>query len=170
MSSYPLTIRRCEHLKVNGTQCGSPALRNQPYCYFHAICHRQGKDALMHLEEMETAMLPTLEDANSVQLGLAGVIRQLVHRDIDHKTAALLLYALQTASANLKWTSFEPKPTSVVIDRECVKERPLGATAWSKVAGREYDELTDEADGKKKPETLEGLSSGSHGSKAFVEN
>src|SRR5450755_282084 len=106
MSSYPLTIRRCEHLKVNGTQCGSPALRNQPYCYFHAICHRQGKDALMHLEEMETAMLPTLEDANSVQLGLAGVIRQLVHRDIDHKTAALLLYALQAASANLKWTSF----------------------------------------------------------------
>jgi hypothetical protein len=170
MSSYPLTIRRCEHLKVNGTQCGSPALRNQPYCYFHAICHRQGKDALMHLEEMETAMLPTLEDANSVQLGLAGVIRQLVHRDIDHKTAALLLYALQTASANLKWTSFEPEPTLVVIDRECVKERPLGATAWSKVAGREYDELTDEADGKKKPETLEGLSSGSHGSKAFVEN
>jgi hypothetical protein len=86
-------------------------------------------------------MLPTLEDANSVQLGLAGVIRQLVHRDIDHKTAALLLYALQTASANLKSTSFEPEPTLVVIDRECVKERPLGATAWSKAEGREYDEM-----------------------------
>jgi hypothetical protein len=118
---------------------------------------------------LEAAMLPTLEDANSVQLGLAGVMRQLVERQIDHKTAALLLYALQTASANLKWTAFEPEPTLVVIDRECVKERPLGATAWSKVAGREYDELTDEADGKKQPGKLE-LSAGSLGSKAFVEN
>ena len=169
MPLYSKRVARCKHVKVNGTQCGSPALRDQPYCYFHAICHRQGKDAVRYLEELEAAMLPTLEDANSVQLGLAGVMRQLVERQIDHKTAALLLYALQTASANLKWTSFEPEPTLVVIDRECVKERPLGATAWSKVAGREYDELTDEADGKKQPGKLE-LSAGSLGSKAFVEN
>jgi hypothetical protein len=141
MPLYPKKVARCEHIKVNGTQCGSPALRQQPYCHFHAICHRQGKDAIMYLEELETAMLPTLEDANSVQLGLAGVMRQLVQRQIDHKTAALMLYALQTASANMKRTSFEPEPTLVVIDRECVKERPIGATAWSKVEGREYDDL-----------------------------
>ncbi len=48
---------------------------------------------------------------------------------------------MQTASANLKRTSFEPDPTTVVIDRECVERRPLGATAWSKVEGREYDEV-----------------------------
>jgi hypothetical protein len=29
----------------------------------------------------------------------------------------------------------------VVIDRECVERRPLGATAWSTVEGREYDEV-----------------------------
>ena len=29
----------------------------------------------------------------------------------------------------------------MVIDRECVERRPLGATAWSKVEGREYDEV-----------------------------
>src|ERR1035437_7919623 len=86
-------------------------------------------------------MLPTLEDANSIQLGLAGVIRQLVNREINPKMAALLLYALQTASANLKYTSFEPEPTRVVIDRECVARRPIGATAWSTVEGREYDEI-----------------------------
>jgi hypothetical protein len=97
--------------------------------------------AVAYLDELETAMLPTLEDANSIQLGLAGVIRQLVHRDINPKTAALLLYALQTASANLKYTSFEPEPTRVVIDRECVERRPIGATAWSAVEGREYDEI-----------------------------
>ena len=141
MPSFPLSIRRCHHIKVNGTQCGSPALRDEKYCYWHAICHREGKMAVAYLDELETAMLPTLEDANSIQLGLAGVIRQLVHRDINPKTAALLLYALQTASANLKYTSFEPEPTQVVIDRECVQRRPIGATAWSAVEGREYDEI-----------------------------
>jgi hypothetical protein len=141
MPSYPVSIRRCQHIKVNGTQCGSPALREEKYCYFHAICHRKGKEAIKYLDELEKAMLPTLEDANSIQLGLAGVIRQLVNREINPKTAALLLYALQTASANLKYTSFEPEPTRVVIDRECVERRPIGATAWSTVEGREYDEI-----------------------------
>ena len=141
MPSYPVSIRRCQHIKVNGTQCGSPALRAEKYCYFHAICHRKGKDAILYLNELETAMLPTLEDANSIQLGLAGVIRQLVNREINPKMAALLLYALQTASANLKYTSFEPEPTRVVIDRGCVERRPIGATAWSTVEGREYDEI-----------------------------
>ncbi len=27
MLSYPVEIRRCQHIKTNGTQCGSPALR-----------------------------------------------------------------------------------------------------------------------------------------------
>jgi hypothetical protein len=141
MPSYPVSISRCQHIKVNGTQCGSPALRAEKYCYFHVICHIKVKEAISHLAELEQAMLPTLEDANSIQMGLAGVIRQLMNRDITPKTAALVLYALQTASANLKHTSFEPEPTHVVIDRECVARRPIGATAWSTVEGREYDEV-----------------------------
>jgi hypothetical protein len=71
----------------------------------------------------------------------AEVMRLLVTRELDSKTGALLLYAMQTASANMKRTSFEPEPTLVVIDRECVERRPLGASAWSKVEGREYDEV-----------------------------
>lgn len=68
--------------------------------------------------------------------------------EIDHKQAALILYALQTASMNLKRTSLEPKlPTQVIIDRQSVAQRPLGASAWSRVEGREYDDLTAESDG-----------------------
>jgi hypothetical protein len=46
-----------------------------------------------------------LAAANSIQVGLAEVMRQLLAQMIDHRTAALLLYALQTASANVKFTS-----------------------------------------------------------------
>ena len=140
MSQYPATIRRCQHIKVNGTQCGSPALREEKCCYFHTQWRRQSRDINMNFHERGTITLPTLEDANSIQVGLAEVMRLLVTNQIDHRTASLLLRALRTASANLKHTSFEPDPTQVVIDPECVERRPIGATAWSKVEGREYDE------------------------------
>ncbi|MGD0791005.1 MAG: hypothetical protein ABR920_04470 [Terriglobales bacterium] len=108
----------------------------------------------MNLNVRGTISLPTLEDANSVQVGLAEMLRLLATNQIDHRTAALMLYALQTASVNVKRTSFEPEPTRVVIDRECVERRPIGATAWSTVAGREYDDLTEEKDGEEQTDSM----------------
>ena len=151
MSSYPPSIRRCQHVKVNGTQCGSPAVREHTYCYFHVRWHRRGRQVNTYLQEQGILTLPTLEDANSIQVGLADVIRELAANMIDHKTAALMLYALQIASANVKFTSFEPEqPTHVVIDRESVAQRPLGASAWSKVEGHKYDDLAEEKTGGKR--------------------
>ncbi len=67
---------------------------------------------------------------------------------MDFKAAGLLLYALQTASANLKRTSFEPElPTQVVIDWGCGGRRSIGATAWSTAEGRECDDLAAAKDG-----------------------
>jgi ribosomal protein L14E/L6E/L27E len=78
-------------------------------------------------------------------VSLANVMERLVMQEVDHKTAALMLYALQTASMNLKRTSLEPQlPTQVVIDRESVANRPIGASAWSRVEGREYDDLSED--------------------------
>ena len=151
MSSYPVNIRRCQHIKVNGTQCGSPALREEKYCYFH-MRWRGGSRFAEDLRKRETSGLPILEDANSIQVGLAEVMFHLVTKEIDHRTGALMLYALQTAAANLRMTSFEPEPTRVVIDPECVERRPLGASAWSKVEGREYDDLTEDAQDKESNE------------------
>jgi len=105
-------------------------------------------DALPNNNEWRKT-LPTLEDANSIQVSLAHVMERLVLQEIDHKTATLLLYALQTASMNLIRTSLEPGlPTQVVIDRESVANRPLGASAWSRVEGREYDDLNEDDRGE----------------------
>ncbi len=143
MSLYPITVKRCQHLKVNGTQCGSPALRETTHCYYHIRYHWPEMEALPNKSEWRK--LPTLEDANSIQVSLASVMERLVMQEVDHKTAALLLYALQTASMNLKRTSLEPElPTQVVIDRQSVANRPIGASAWSRVEGREYDDLSED--------------------------
>ena len=41
--------------------------------------------------------------------------------------------------------SFEPDlPTLVVVDPDCVERRPLGATAWSIVEGREYNDVKND--------------------------
>jgi hypothetical protein len=145
MSLYPESVARCQHIKVNGTQCGSPALRNEKYCYFHMRWALKSMeiDANRQRERWNvTLALP--EDAESIQMGLGEVIRLMMTRQVDHRTAALTLYALQTASANLKHTSFEPAPTRVVIDQECVERRPIGASAWSAVTGCEYDEMNED--------------------------
>lgn len=153
MPLYPKTVKRCQQIKINGTQCGSPSLRDTKYCYYHIRYHWPELETLPDRAQWST-LLPTLEDANSIQVSLAQIMERLVVQEVDHKTAALLLYALQTASMNLKRTSLEPElPTQVVIDRESVANRPIGASAWSRVEGREYDDLTedesnDETNGK----------------------
>jgi hypothetical protein len=148
MALYPDRILRCQHIKVNGTQCGSPSLRETNYCYYHIRYHWPELEVLENNNEWFKST-PTLEDANSIQVTLAKVTERLMTVEIDHKQAALILYALQIASMNLKRTSLEPKlPTQVIIDRQSVAQRPLGASAWSRVEGREYDDLTAESDGK----------------------
>lgn len=127
MSLYPDTIARCQHLKVNGTQCGSPALRNHRFCYFHKEWRQKRLQINTNIRRERAAVtLPVLEDANSIQVALMQVMRLLITQQIERQTAGLLLYALQTASANLARTSFEPElPTRVVIDRASVARRPI---------------------------------------------
>ncbi len=144
MSLYPETIARCQHIKVNGTQCGSPAVRAQRFCYFHNQFRQKQLQINSNMQQQRWKItLPLLEDANSIQMGLVQVMRLLVTQQIEYRAAGLMLYALQTASANLKHTSFEPEPTRVVIDRKSVNRRPLGVSAWSTVEGVEYDDLAE---------------------------
>ncbi len=145
MSLYPESVARCQHIKVNGTQCGSPALRNEKYCYFHVRWALKSMEIDENRQrERWNVTLALPEDADSIQMGVGEVLRLLMTRQVDQRMAAVMLYGLQTASVNLQKTSFEPEPTRVVIDPESVERRPIGATAWSAVAGREYDEVKED--------------------------
>src|ERR1700690_563871 len=145
MSIYPSSIPRCQHLKINGTQCGSPALRRNHYCYFHKRWHetRIVLNANRARRARVALDLPVLEDANSVQVSLMQVMRLILNGQIDPKTAGLLLYALQTASSNLSRINFEPAvKTRVVIDPRTVGETPLGENPWRRedFEEEEYEE------------------------------
>src|SRR5437660_10545699 len=119
-------------LKTNGTQCGSPALRNGEYCYFHRRWRMTTVDLSHSAHHVTTEfVLPVLEAADSIQITLGQIMRMIVCRQVDTKSAGLLLYGLQIASANLRRTGFEPYPRNVTVDLFRVPERIIGDEAWS---------------------------------------
>src|SRR5436190_2902715 len=132
LTYYEYRVPRCQHIKTNGTQCGSPALRNGEYCYFHYRWRMTTVDLSHSAHHVTTEfVLPVLEDADSIQITLGQIMRMIVCRQVDTKSAGLLLYALQIASANLRRTRFEPYHKDVTVDLFRVPERIIGDEAWS---------------------------------------
>lgn len=150
MPSFP---NRCQHLKVNGTQCGSPALRRNRFCYFHKLHHEEiveltldrAKDARARRRKVSVT-LPVLEDANSIQVSLMQIMRLIITGQIDGKTAGLLLYALQTASSNLPRTRFEPYRHEVILDVKAVGQTPLDSNIWEDEDFLDDEEEDDDAE------------------------
>ena len=120
MSSF--TAARCRHIKVSGTQCGSPALRSKIFCFYH---HKDRPVPVECYSDIEYATgeinLPFFEDAHSIQAVIRQVVQMVLQKRLERKTASLLLYALQIASSNLKRMELEkPQPEQVVTDLEPV--------------------------------------------------
>jgi hypothetical protein len=116
MDQYPL----CRHIKVNGIQCQSPALTGNDFCYFHceerkrrsvireaSAKRRYEKDgSTLVLDQLD---LPSLEDANAIQVTIGALLRALAANQISNKKAGLVLYGLQIATCNIGKTTLSPE-------------------------------------------------------------
>ncbi len=88
--------------------------------------------------------MPLLEDAAAVQMGLMQVMQMLGWGEMEPKIAGLLLYGLQTASANLRHAKFEAEdPTDVVVHTDDVSQTDIGGPQWTPDEF-EYDEDDEE--------------------------
>ncbi|MGA2359419.1 MAG: hypothetical protein ABSF66_10480 [Terriglobales bacterium] len=180
-----LAAARCQHIKVSGIQCGSPALRKKSYCFYHqqnrpltVECYSEGEYATGEIK------LPVFEDAHSIQTVIRQVVQMVLQKRIEQKTASLLLYALQLASSNLKRMELEkPQPAEVVIDPETVSQTPLDQKACEVNASPQtnqdanHDEKTDgehlppgtiQACYRPGPQTRNGPSQGQQRKKQYV--
>lgn len=103
---------RCAHVKTNGLRCGSPAMRRNPYCYFHD----------RYLNQPYEDTFPPFEDGNAVQFALMQIVERLrreTFRDgaVDPRFVKPLIFAVKTAAQNLRNTSFDPaQEQSVIVD------------------------------------------------------
>jgi hypothetical protein len=141
MANYPVEIRRCRHVKTNGTQCGSPAPKAEELCYYHQQNQPQEVELYVDGERHSegSMVLPVFEDAHSIQTVIRQVVQLMLSRRIDRKDAGVLLYALQIASGNLKTMQAEKAtPTQVVMEPDKAAETPLGMTPWS-ATGKGHD-------------------------------
>jgi hypothetical protein len=135
---------RCRHIKVSGTQCGSPAVRSKSFCFYHqqhrpilVECYSDGEYSTGEI------LLPVFEDAHSVQSVIRQVMQMVLQKRIERKSASLLLYALQIASSNLKRMELEkPQPEQVVIDvvTPLKYEPPIAAPELAEEEARETAE------------------------------
>jgi hypothetical protein len=104
---------RCMHLKANGARCGSPALRDNPFCYFHDRCYNPPYE-----DEF-----PVLEDAASIQVALMQVLSGLRRGKLDPRCANSLFYGLQTAAANVRHARFRDYSRDLPVTEEALGVR-----------------------------------------------
>jgi hypothetical protein len=157
MAVSVVNMRRCEHIRTNGTQCGSPAQREKKRCYQHLRVRPERVKVRGGDGKTSEIVVPLLEDAHSIQTMVRETMVLMLRGRIEGEVAGRLLYALQIASANLERMREEaPRPVQVVVDVNKVGETPLGMTPWSgKPGGHEPEEVEDKVVARTKRAILE---------------
>ena len=102
--------RACTHIKVNGIRCGSPALREEVFCYFHQRMHRGVRTP----PRSRLHPIAMLEDGSSIQASLMEVINAVVRNQIDLARARIILRALHIAVKNAQAAKFDVYHSSTV--------------------------------------------------------
>ena len=108
---------RCTHVKPSGLRCQAPAMRDTEFCYYHRRVH-EGPRLLF-------PTLTMLEDAHGIQAALMEVLCAVLDGSVDLKMGAMLLYGLQTATANLKRVG-EVDPDQVTTEPAPKEKLPEG--------------------------------------------
>jgi hypothetical protein len=97
-STYPL----CRHTKTDGHLCQSPALATSAFCHFHQKLRRTRMSTVGAGPGLSTSVLRPLQDSQSILRALSMVLTGLAANRIHPKIAGKMLYALQTATTNLR--------------------------------------------------------------------
>lgn len=141
------TQYQCRHIKPDGGRCGSPALRNEHFCYYHHNGRRSGPRQpqvnSVTARKASTFDLPSpadLSEHSGLGLALGLILHKIAHNEIDPRRAGLLLYGLQIASMNLK-RSTTIKPVNLPCIEDLAFDSDHGFLAPQAELGQsEYDE------------------------------
>jgi hypothetical protein len=107
---------RCRWVRQDGTTCGSPQMKRHIYCF----AHKQLAEA-----QALALLLPALEDANAIQVGLMRIQKALIEGTISTKTAGLLLYSMQLALQNVGQTTFGQAKAGELVTETVDAEKAL---------------------------------------------
>ena len=97
-----LNAPRCQFTRDDGTACGSPALKNRAFCYFHGRTPDGRKRKTSGTAKAMPCQVSSLSDDDAIRVAAMNVCRGLADKTLDSKLAGTLLYGLQIASAALR--------------------------------------------------------------------
>jgi hypothetical protein len=103
-------VRRCTHIQVTGHRCGSPALKQEYFCYFHTRMIK-GVQTRMDSQIHPVALI---ENAEAIQAAIMHMIDALLKGTIDNKRATIVLKALYIAVRNSRNVYFHIRPDDMV--------------------------------------------------------
>jgi|SRR5579863_5302889 len=102
--------RVCTHIKVNGIRCGSPAMREEVFCYFHQRMYR----GVPTPPKSRLHPIALFEDEQSIQASLMEIVNALVRNQIDIGRARLIMRALHIAVRNARRVHFQWDPEKMI--------------------------------------------------------
>ena len=105
-----MDVPLCQHVKPDGSRCGTPAIRNHKYCYHHTTVRKlvpKGTVYALHTpgitgEPYAPYELPFLETYEAIQIGFMQLIHGAATGLIEPKRGRIILAALYGAAANLR--------------------------------------------------------------------
>src|SRR5271166_3071454 len=99
-----MSVRICQHVKVDGTLCQVLPLDGRHYCHFHleTLGRRMRMARARARREPYYLILPILEDLNAVQVARMQIMDALTAGQLDRKLGGTLLFGLQGISKDLR--------------------------------------------------------------------
>ena len=144
----------CQHIKMGGGErCGSPAMRGQRYCYFHAGAHRTIpsvnlwptskagtlRQSLGRLSDADHHNVPWQRckfpgEAADIQLGFARLIQGVTQGLLNVRQAKIILAALHRAVADQRTGT--ATGDSAVTSNELQLPTPVGCGSFTSESQR----------------------------------
>jgi hypothetical protein len=91
-------VLTCQHVKKDGVRCGSPAMREKRYCFFHLREREHGAKRKAEYQGQRWFEAVDLNDPKAVQRALWEVINRLLEGRIPRKRAAEIIGKLRVFS------------------------------------------------------------------------
>jgi len=103
-------VRRCTHIQITGHRCGSPALKQEYFCYFHT---RMIKGVQTRVDS-QIHPVALIENAEAIQAAIMHMIDAVLKGTIDIKRANVVLKALHIAVRNSRNVYFHIRQDDMV--------------------------------------------------------
>jgi len=139
----------CRHLHPDGAYCGSPALRDRKYCYYHLLERGRRLRRARALRDNQPYRLEiqSLDNLYAVRAALTDIAQALAAGQLDPRTAGELLYAIQqVTAANRRIEQMEAeaaKHQPHADDNSRVQECPEFEQKFGLPPGADLDAETD---------------------------